>query len=347
MAAADNLPMPSTEFLAPSRQDGEADMDDIVQLTRSIRLRSHGEASAAAAAGAADATTAVKAASPPPSRPKRKPPQGWEYEASIDATLQATERHPAERPSPDYLRDTQAGQEGITAASRAELVDAMTDFSRHYRLAAGTPHRAAAFVDRFLSARKLGAIAAGGDKLGILGGAAVLAAAKYEDRLLLHLIGARQAAELGECSRREVLAAERQLVAALGYRLGGPTAYTFVDHFTRHIVEGEEDEEAAAVWLLAHHLADMALLSYQCVAFLPSVVAASAVLLAGLVVGYPEMAAPVAGYTMEELSECVDAIYDVHASEPPPGFGRMMARWEATHGRYSLPPQSTLADLYC
>ncbi|CAN6273128.1 unnamed protein product [Urochloa humidicola] len=286
-----------------------------------------------------------EAATKATSRPKRKPPQGWEYDASIDATLRAAERHPAERPSPDYLRYTQAGEEGITAAGRAKLIEDMHGFSRHYRLAAGTPHRAAAYVDRFLSASKLGVIVAtGGDGLEILGAAAVLAAAKYEDRLVLDKFGAREAAGFaaGGCSRREVLAAERQLVAVLGYRLGVPTAHTFVDHFTRHF-----DEEAAAVRLLAHHLADMAMLNYRCVAFLPSVVSASAVLLAGLVQGHRPAAAPVAGYAMEELSECVDTIYDVHASEPAAGSGRLMARWEATDGMYSLPPQSTLTDLYC
>ncbi|CAO2046240.1 unnamed protein product [Urochloa humidicola] len=320
-------------------------MDDIiVQLTRSIHLRSRGEASAANDDG--NALTATKATS----RPKRRPPQGWEYDASIDATLRAAERHPAERPSPDYLRDTQAGEEGITAAGRAELIEEMHGFSRRYGLPAGTPHRAAAFVDGFLSATKLGVIvAAGGDRLGILGAAALLAAAKYEDRLVLDKIGARMVAEFaaGGCSWREVLAAERQLVPALGYRLGGPTAHTFVEHFTRHFDEEEEDEEAAAVRLLAHHLADMAMLNYRSVAFLPSVVAASAVLLAGLVLGHRPVVAPVAGYAMEELSECVDAIYDVHASEQAAGFGWLMARWEATDGMYSLPPQSTLTDLYC
>ena len=98
--------------------------------------------------------------------------------------------------------------------------------------------------------------------------------------------------------------------------------------------------------VLAHHLADMALLDYRCVAFLPSAVAASAITLTRLVVlGYNNWtAAPVAGYAMEELSECMEAIYDMHENlQAWPGCADMMEDWELpTQLTYSLPPLSML-----
>jgi len=90
----------------------------------------------------------------------------------------------------------------------------------------------------------------------------------------------------------------------------------------------------------------MALLDYRCVAFLPSAVAASAIALARLVVlGYNNWtAAPVAGYAMEELSECMEAIYDMHENlQAWPGCADMMEDWELTNQlTYSLPHYSAL-----
>lgn len=240
---------------------------------------------AAAARGDADAVTTITKTTTFESVPnKKRRLQGWEYDSSIDATLRAMERDPAERPSAVYLRDRQAGE--ITKADRAELIESMHDFSRFYALALGTLHRAVSYVDRFLSVRKLDG-GGGGQMLQNVGAAAVFVAAKYEDQGTLNEIDADDAAELAGSSRREVLAAERELVAALGYRLGGPTAHTFVDHLTRHAEQEEEYEgEVVVVRSLAHHLADMALLEYRCVGSLPSAVAASAIVLARLVLGY-------------------------------------------------------------
>ena len=105
----------------------------------------------------------------------------------------------------------------------------------------------------------------------------------------------------------------------LSYRLSGPTAYTFVEHFMRH---SQEEEMVRA---LAHHLADMALLDYRCVAFLPSAVAASAILLARTALYYSTAVPVDAGYTLEELSNCIQVIYDMHENLWVwPGCAQMM-----------------------
>ena len=74
--------------------------------------------------------------------------------------------------------------------------------------------------------------------------------------------------------------------------------------------------------------------------------AASAIVLARLVVlGYNNSTvAPVAGYAMEELSECMEAIYDMHENlQAWPGCADMMENWEVTTQlTYSLPPPSML-----
>ncbi|CAD6244006.1 unnamed protein product [Miscanthus lutarioriparius] len=242
-----------------------------------------------------------------------------------------------ERPSADYLSDRQGGE--MMMMDRADLIDKMHRFSTHYDLAPGAFHRAVSFVDRFLSAKKINRDER---EICLLVAAAVFAAAKYEDRNTVLKINSDHVAMYAGCTRSEAVDQERELVAVLGYRLSGPTAYMFVDHFMRH------SQEEAAVRALAHHLADMALLDYRSVAFLPSGVAASAILLARMSLSYSTATPVVAGYTVEELSGCIQAIYDMHEHQWVwPGCAQMMVHWESTaQFRYFLPPLSMLIAMH-
>ncbi|KAG0533472.1 hypothetical protein BDA96_04G195900 [Sorghum bicolor] len=368
-AAAADLPMPPPEFLARSRRrhnyrydyyDSDFELEAVLRGIPSVRIPAGGGfASVPNPVDASDASPRTPPAAvvlPAPlsygddagernddavtikTSPKTKqhPPQ-YDYDADIDATFRTMETEAMERPSPNYLSDRQQGE--MMMVDRADLVEKMHRFSRYYDLAPGAFHRAVSFVDRFLSAKKI----SGGDErdMCLLGAAAVFAAAKYEDRKTVLNISSDHVAMYAGCTRGEAVGQERELVAVLGYRLSGPTAYTFVDHFMRH----SEEEDAAAVRALAHHLADMALLDYRCVAFLPSAVAASAIFLARMVLCYWRTATPVvAGYRLEELSGCIQAIYDMHENlEVWPGCAQMMQHWEITaQFRYFLPPLAML-----
>ncbi|XP_062217718.1 putative cyclin-F2-1 [Phragmites australis] len=286
----DALPMSSVEFLALSRQDTDADLKAFLRYIRSVHVPATGLAPVAMADEATPTTPLAvlgaprgycdddAAASATIKSPSKKQPEPFEtYDDDIDASLRAMEKDPTERPTPLYLWTTQAGK--MTMVKRAELVSWMHDFAGCYDLAPGALHRSVSYVDRFLSAKKIW----GSCELRLLGAVAVFTAAKYEDRRTTWALDADNVARHAGCTRREVVYAECELVAALGYRLSGPTAYTFIDHFTRHGQE-EEGTQGSAVRSLAHHLADLALLDYRCVQFLPSVVAASAIVLARLAV---------------------------------------------------------------
>nr|CAB3446932.1 unnamed protein product [Digitaria exilis] len=314
-ASGDDQPMSSAEFLGLSRQDyhnaADFDLDAILHGIRSIRVVPPPGFSPVhvAAAVVSTPTTPVASLSAPRSyggddepftttvdKPKPSEKQGETYDAGIDATYRAMEKDPMEHPSTDYLETTQAGGK-ILMADRAELVAWMHTFAESYGLAAGALHRAVSYVDRYLSARKI----TGGDRqLRVLGGAAVFAAAKYEDRSTTDVLDADAVARHagGECARRDVLDAERDLVAALGYRLSGPTAYTFVEHFTRNIGDDDGDGEAT-----------------RCLGILPSAVAASAIIMAKLTLNpaaawREDLAAM--GFVLEDLAECMDAIKEMH-----------------------------------
>ncbi|XBH63040.1 hypothetical protein VPH35_117112 [Triticum aestivum] len=233
--------------------------------------------------------------------PQRRYELCADYDVEIDESLRRMEAVDAgERPCPDYL------------TKRALLVRWMYFFTRRYNLADGTLHRAVAYVDRFLSA------------------------APYRR---LRAPPPRRRRRL-RCGQDEVVAMETKVVAALDYSMGGPTARTFVDHFTRR---GGEDPRDDIVKSLAHHLADLTLLDCRHLQFLPSTVAASAVFVARCTInqmrgfrwndGVKELLA-CTRYAAEDLRACIAAMYDMHELETWPGYQHMRINYQR---HYSLP----------
>ncbi|CAO1942067.1 unnamed protein product [Urochloa humidicola] len=261
---------------------------------------------------------ATQSSNPRPKKQQQKQDPGEPYDADIDATLRAMENDEAEWPSAFYPWTVQADR--MTTGDRAHLVSWMYSFSRYYALAPGALHRAVSYVDRFLSTTPV--TGAAGDLtqiLLLLGAVSLFAAAKYEDSRATDALTADAVAWHvggGCCTRRAVVDAERALFAALGFRLGGPTAHDFVEHFTRH-----GGGSTTTVRLVAHHLADVALLDYRSIRFLPSAVAASAIALAKLAVN-PAAASWIGfemevatGYALEDLAECMAEIEEMRELE--------------------------------
>lgn len=241
------------------------------------------------------------------------------YDKEIEDTLRAQEREA--KPSPDYLETTQRGR--MSQDARADLVSWMKAFTRHYNddLAPGTLHRAVYYADRFLSVRSVEDVAM--HRLYLLGAAAVYVAAKYEDQGTVRKMNAEKVARYyghrsgGFAStKQQVLDMERALLVALDYRLGRPTAYTFVQHFTRHYGQAEVEQDLRSA---AHDFADMSLLHYSCLQHNPSAVAAAAMFLARLTLKpwYGQITRSnrelreLTGYEPQKLKRCVEAIHSL------------------------------------
>ncbi|KAK3154582.1 hypothetical protein QOZ80_2BG0192490 [Eleusine coracana subsp. coracana] len=243
----------------------------------------------------------------------------------IDAILRAAEQRAGERPAPRYLETTQAGRMGPEA--RAALVRFMGRVAGLFGPAPGTLHRAVAYADRFLSACPLPAddpAALRRQRLRLLGAAAVYVAAKYEDQGAAgRCANAEQLATRcgGVTTREDVLEAERALLAQLDHRVGGPTAFTFVEWVAERCVIEEEVRRAA------HRFAEVALRDYGCVEMLPSAVAAAAVFLARLTTkpSYGQVARwnrelkEVTGYKPRDLKYAVEAMCSLMRTIEP-GF---------------------------
>ncbi|GJM85281.1 hypothetical protein PR202_ga01717 [Eleusine coracana subsp. coracana] len=247
---------------------------------------------------------------------KKKMDPSWTYDTDIDATFRKMEKDPAERPSSeDYLSTTQ--QEGtikmMTMVDRADLVAWMYAASKIHRLPPGTLHRAVSYVDRYLSVKKIGAHRQRPHPPGRR--VAVFVAAKYE---------------------------ESAIKWGLQRRRRRPTTWATDAHGTRHNIDEDTHEGVAVMRALAHHLADVTLLDYRCVSFLPSAVAASAILLARRIIinsnddNQEEELHKMTRYKLQDLTDIIHDIYDMHELQDKwPGCALIMAN--CVYGYYCLP----------
>jgi cyclin A len=244
---------------------------------------------------------------------KRPRPCPWvpDYDADIDINLREKEMNNVrQQPSPDYLKTVQ--RDRIDERTRSSLVTWMDEFAQSYHLPPGTLHRAVSYVDRVLSARALSSDDTDRE-LRLLGAAALFTAAKYEARSTILTLNATEVAGYcGLATGKEVTDMEREMLATLRFELSGSTAFTFVEHFTRHS-RGEKNNK---IRLLAHQLADTSLFDYRCLQFMPSAVAATALFLARLTY---EPAADNEEYIEEKTGykpmDLIDGLYSVVQDE--------------------------------
>ncbi|KAL6660930.1 hypothetical protein ACP70R_000314 [Stipagrostis hirtigluma subsp. patula] len=190
------------------------------------------------------------------------------YAAEIYSNQMASEL--MRRPRPNYMETL---QRDITKGMRGILIDWLVEVSEEYKLVPDTLYLTVYLIDKFLSQKYIDR-----QRLRLLGITSMLVASKYEE------ICAPRVEEFcfityDTYSKAEVLKMERQVVNDLGFHLSVPTTKTFLRRFLR---------AAQAVWkapsitlgFLANYLAELALVDYGFLRFLPSVVAASAIFLA-------------------------------------------------------------------
>jgi cyclin A len=226
-------------------------------------------------------------------------------EPDIDADLRAKERDPREHPDAQYMSTTQKGH--ISPSIRAELVLWMDAFARHLGdLPQGTLCRAVAYLDRVLTVRP---VPSHDEALRLVAAAIVSLAAKYEETSSERRLDAdaEVVEEFVGTTVAAVEAMERELVMDLDCVMDGPTAFTFVERFTRFFKRKDE----FLVRTLALRLVDLTLPEFRFVGkILPSAVAASALFLARQILAVPLSNHPeeLTGYKAVELMGCIEAM---------------------------------------
>ncbi|CAI5967238.1 unnamed protein product [Closterium sp. NIES-65] len=274
------------------------------QWAQAVEIRD-ADVQAVAGVGAPDAGAGVDAAKVRNIDSAHGDPQMCtKYAAEIYANLRDGERR--HRP----VMALEEGRGGdISAAMRGILMDWLVEVAEEYKLVPDTLFLTAAYIDRFLSHATVTR-----NHLQLLGIASMLIASKYEE------IYAPQVDEFcyitdNTYRRHEVLLMERHVLAVLHFDLSTPTVKSFLRRFIK-AAQATLPSPQHHLEFLGNYFAELTLVDYPCLRFLPSQIAAAAVFLAKLTL-YPALPPWDAtlqhytGYAPSQLKEAVMALYDL------------------------------------
>ncbi|CAA7403095.1 unnamed protein product [Spirodela intermedia] len=190
------------------------------------------------------------------------------YAADVYTNLRAAEL--IRRPLCNFM---ETRQRDITQSMRGILIDWLVEVSEEYKLVPDTLYLTVYIIDRFLSDNCIER-----QKLQLLGITCMLIASKYEE------ICAPRVEEFcfitdNTYSRGDVLKMESRVLNHLNFRLSVPTVKTFLRRFLR-AAQASYEAPSLALEFLANYLAELTLVEYSFLRFLPSLIAAAAVFLA-------------------------------------------------------------------
>ncbi|XWS27164.1 hypothetical protein CRYUN_Cryun26dG0091600 [Craigia yunnanensis] len=190
------------------------------------------------------------------------------YASDIYNNIRVTELN--HRPSTNYMEQL---QQDITPSMRGILIDWLVEVSEEYKLVPDTLYLTVSLIDRFLSHSFIEK-----QRLQLLGVACMLIASKYEE------ICAPRVEEFcfitdNTYTRGEVLKMESKVLNFLYFQLSVPTTKTFLRRFIQ-AAQATYKVPCTELEFLANYLAELTLLEYNFLKFLPSLTAASAVFLA-------------------------------------------------------------------
>ncbi|CAD6210137.1 unnamed protein product [Miscanthus lutarioriparius] len=194
------------------------------------------------------------------------------YVGDIDRYLRSLEVEPLRRPSPDYFQKV---QKYISPKMRAVLVDWLVEVAEEFKVHAETLHLAVSYVDRFLTMNVVTR-----DKLQLLGVTAMLVAAKYEEIESSKMKVNRYTDITDDTyTKQQVVKMEADLLKSLRFEMGGPTVTTFLRKFIASC-RGGNSINRGKLESMCSYLAELSLLDYDCISYLPSVVAAACLFVA-------------------------------------------------------------------
>ncbi|KAE8100107.1 hypothetical protein FH972_018034 [Carpinus fangiana] len=241
---------------------------------------------------------------------KSNDPQMCEpYVSEIYEYLHKMEVDPERRPLPAYIERV---QKDINSNMRGILVDWLVEVAEEYKLGSDSLHLCISYIDRFLSFNSLSR-----QKLQLLGVSAMLIASKYEEISPPHVEEFCYITD-NTYTKEEVVKMEADILKSLKFEMGSPTIKTFLRRFTRFAREGYKTS-SLQLEFLGYYLAELSLLDYACVKFLPSLVAASVMFVARFIIRpkkHPWCSALAnnSGYKPADLKECVLIIHDLYLS---------------------------------
>ncbi|KAG4147247.1 hypothetical protein ERO13_D05G210300v2 [Gossypium hirsutum] len=232
------------------------------------------------------------------------------YVSDIYEYLRQMEADPKRRPLPDYIEKV---QKDVSTNMRGILVDWLVEVADEYKLVSDTLYITVSYIDRYLSLNALNR-----QRLQLLGVSSMLIASrKYEE---INPPNVEDFCYITDNTYRkdEMVKMEADILKSLKFELGNPTVKTFLRRFTR-VAQEDYKDSSLQLECLGCYLAELSLLDYGCVKFLPSMVAASVIFLARFII-QPKMhpwssaVQEYSGYKASDLKECVLIIHDLYLS---------------------------------
>ncbi|KAL8487597.1 hypothetical protein ACS0TY_024061 [Phlomoides rotata] len=240
---------------------------------------------------------------------KSDDPQMCEAYAS-DIYEYLSEMEAKRRPLSDYLEKT---QKDITSNMRGVLVDWLVEVAEEYKLLPDTLYLTVSYVDRFLSLTPISR-----KKLQLLGVSSMLIASKYEEISPPHVDDFCYITD-NTYTKKELVKMESDVLNSLKFEMGNPTVKTFLRRITR-ISQGDYVTSSLQLEFLGYYLAELSLLEYGCIKFLPSMVAASVMFLSRFTLKPQQHPWSLdlehrSGYKAADLKECVIILHDLQLSK--------------------------------
>ncbi|KAL5780160.1 hypothetical protein ACOSQ2_010897 [Xanthoceras sorbifolium] len=231
------------------------------------------------------------------------------YATDIYEYLRNMEVEPKRRPLLDYIEKV---QKDVSANMRGILVDWLVEVAEEYKLVSDTLYLTISYIDRFLSLNVINR-----QKLQLLGVSSMLIASKYEEVSPPNVEDFCYITD-NTYTKQEMVKMEADVLKSLKFELGNPTVKTFLRRLSR---AAQEDYKTSSLQLefLGYYLAELSLLDYNCVKFLPSLVAASVIYLARFIMRpkvhpWSLTLQQYSGYKTSDIKECVLIIHDLYLS---------------------------------
>ncbi|RVW49677.1 Cyclin-A3-4 [Vitis vinifera] len=226
--------------------------------------------------------------------------------------LHSLEMEEKRRARPDYMEKV---QNDVTPNMREILVDWLVEVAEEYKLVSDTLFLCISYIDRFLSSHALRR-----DKLQLLGVSCMLIASKFEE------ISPPHAEDFCYITDNHYTAEEASfysfsfLCFVLHIKLLCFSIFIWNQRKLGSFMRASEEESKSLSMqfeALSWYLAELSLLDYGCLRFLPSMIAASSIFLARFILEpnkHPWSLAlqRYSGYKPSDLKECVLLIHSRH-----------------------------------
>ncbi|KAL5074708.1 hypothetical protein RYX36_013692 [Vicia faba] len=251
------------------------------------------------------------------------------YASDISNYLRHMEMEKKRRPMVGYIENV---QRFITINMRGILVDWLVEVAEEYKLLPQTLHLAVSYIDRFLSINVVNR-----SKLQLLGVSCMLVASKYEEITPPKAVDFCHITD-NTYELKEVIKMEAEILKSLNFEMGNPHVNTFLNEFVGFATENQKTSKLQMEFL-CNYLAELSLLDYECIRFLPSTVAASVILLARFIIRpgvhpWTSSLSESLGYKSAELEECVLILHDLYLSRKAASLKAVREKYKQHRFKY-------------